>query len=100
MSHKLCFCAHKLCFCAHKLCFCAHKLCLCNINIVYVIFVQTAFHRRRNKVNGFVFATCSIICEKKSSNRNQEQSGRYTELQDALNKRRDPGILEVSYSIM
>ena len=28
----------------HKLCLCAHKLCLCNINIVYVIFVQTAFH--------------------------------------------------------
>ena len=29
----------------HKLCLCAHKLCLCNINIVYVIFVQTAFHK-------------------------------------------------------
>ena len=28
----------------HKLGLCAHKLCLCNINIVYVIFVQTAFH--------------------------------------------------------
>ena len=35
---------HKLGLCAHKLCLCAHKLCLCNINIVYVIFVQTAFH--------------------------------------------------------
>ena len=31
-------------FMLYKLCLCAHKLCLCNINIVYVIFVQTAFH--------------------------------------------------------
>ena len=31
----------------HKLCLCAHKLCLCYINIVYVIFVQTAFHTCR-----------------------------------------------------
>ena len=31
-------------FMLHKLCLCAHKLCLCNINIVYVNFVQTAFH--------------------------------------------------------
>ena len=30
-----------------KLCLCAHKLSLCNINIVYVIFVQTAFHSSR-----------------------------------------------------
>ena len=28
----------------HKLCLCAHKLCVSNINIVYVIFVQAAFH--------------------------------------------------------
>ena len=33
----------------HKLCLCAHKLCLCNINIVYVIFVQTAFHNRSDQ---------------------------------------------------
>ena len=39
------FMLDKLCLCAHKLCLCAHKLFLCNINIVYVIFVQTAFHK-------------------------------------------------------
>ena len=39
-----------------------------------------------------------MICERKSSNRNQAQSGRYTELQVALSKRREVGTLEISYS--
>ena len=38
---------HINCVHVRKLCLCAHKLGLCNINIVYVIFVQTAFHIQR-----------------------------------------------------
>ena len=41
---------HINCVYLHKLCLCAHKLCLCNINIVYVIFVQTAFHTHAHSV--------------------------------------------------
>ena len=46
------------------------------------------------------FMRVSIIDELGKSNRNQAQSGRYTELQDALNKRREVGTLEISYSKM
>ena len=37
-----------------------------------------------------------IICGRKSSNGDLEQSGRYTELQDAINKRKEVETLEIS----
>ena len=53
---------------------------------------------RRNTTSCIFLATYCIICGRKSSNGDQAQSGRYTERQDALNKRKAVGTLEISYS--
>ena len=52
------------------------------------------------RVTDIHLATYCIICGRKSSNRDQAQSGRYTELQDALNKQKQVGTLEFSCSKM
>ena len=49
------------------------------------------------EVASFLRLYC-IICGRKSSNGDQAQSGRYTELQDSLNKRKEVGTLEISHS--
>ena len=46
-------------------------------------------------MDAFVAIYC-IMCGRKSSNGDQAQSGRYTELQDASNKRKEVGTLEIS----
>ena len=59
---------------------------------------QNQAHGQRNTEGNTYLATYYIIYGRKLPNGDQPQSGTYTELQDALNKRKEVGTLEISYS--
>ena len=59
------------------------------------VIIDQCLDAERKQFDAYDSIYC-IICGRKSSNGDQAQSGRYTELQDASNKRKEMGTLEIS----
>ena len=59
------------------------------------VIIDQCLDANRQKFDAYDAIYC-IIRGRKSSNGDQAQSGRYTELQDASNKRKEVGKLEIS----
>ena len=70
-------------------------ICAVHVAICDFVIIDHCLDAKRHQFDVYDAIYC-IICGRKSSNGDLAQSGRCTELQDALNKRKEVGTLEIS----